>query len=84
MIVGLLHGERCKDRRLLLVFYAVYLAGAVLAFSLKKKIVKRSLADPATVDLALADFGWCFSGRTARRALKGELQHWGVLNRTGT
>ncbi len=82
MIVGLLTGNASKILGYYLVFMLVDLAVAVLAFSMEReKLSKLIWLIPQR--LIWRWLTWLVLFRAVRRALKGELQHWGVLKRTG-
>jgi len=82
MVVGLLTGNASKIAGYYLVFMLVDLAVALLAFSFEKeKISKLVWLIPQR--LIWRWLMWYVLFRSVRRALKGELQHWGVLKRTG-
>jgi cellulose synthase/poly-beta-1,6-N-acetylglucosamine synthase-like glycosyltransferase/spore germination protein YaaH/peptidoglycan/xylan/chitin deacetylase (PgdA/CDA1 family) len=82
MVVGLLTGNASKIGGYYLVFMLVDLAVAVLAFSFEKeRITKLIWLIPQR--LIWRWLTWLVLFRAVRRALKGELQHWGVLKRTG-
>jgi cellulose synthase/poly-beta-1,6-N-acetylglucosamine synthase-like glycosyltransferase/spore germination protein YaaH/peptidoglycan/xylan/chitin deacetylase (PgdA/CDA1 family) len=82
MIVGLLTGNASKIGRYYLVFMLVDLAVALLAFSFEReRLVRLFWLIPQR--LIWRWLTWLVLFRAVRRALKGELQHWGVLKRTG-
>jgi cellulose synthase/poly-beta-1,6-N-acetylglucosamine synthase-like glycosyltransferase/spore germination protein YaaH/peptidoglycan/xylan/chitin deacetylase (PgdA/CDA1 family) len=82
MIVGLFTGNASKIGGYYLVFMLVDLAVALLAFSFEKeKLYKLVWLIPQR--LIWRWLTWLVLFRAVRRALKGELQHWGVLKRTG-
>ena len=82
MVVGLLTGNASKIAGYYLVFMLVDLAVAVLAFSFEKEnIAKLFWLIPQR--LFWRWLMWLVLFRAVRRAFKGELQHWGVLKRTG-
>ena len=82
MIVGLLTGNASKIAGYYLVFMLVDLAVALLAFSFEReKLVRLIWLIPQR--LIWRWLTWLVLFRAVRRALKGELQHWGVLKRTG-
>jgi cellulose synthase/poly-beta-1,6-N-acetylglucosamine synthase-like glycosyltransferase/spore germination protein YaaH/peptidoglycan/xylan/chitin deacetylase (PgdA/CDA1 family) len=82
MFVGLLTGNASKIAGYYLVFMLVDLAVALLAFSFEKeKISKLVWLIPQR--LVWRWLMWYVLFRAVRRAFKGELQHWGVLKRTG-
>jgi len=82
MIVGLLTGNASKIGGYYLVFMLVDLAVALLAFSFEKENLKR-LIWLIPQRLIWRWLTWLVLFRAVRRAFKGELQHWGVLKRTG-
>ncbi len=82
MIVGLLTGNASKIAGYYLVFMLVDLAVAVLAFSFEKENIAR-LFWLIPQRLFWRWLMWLVLFRAVRRAFKGELQHWGVLKRTG-
>jgi cellulose synthase/poly-beta-1,6-N-acetylglucosamine synthase-like glycosyltransferase/spore germination protein YaaH/peptidoglycan/xylan/chitin deacetylase (PgdA/CDA1 family) len=82
MIVGLLTGNASKIGGYYLVFMLVDLAVALLAFSFEReRLVRLFWLIPQR--LIWRWLTWLVLFRAVRRALKGELQHWGVLKRTG-
>jgi cellulose synthase/poly-beta-1,6-N-acetylglucosamine synthase-like glycosyltransferase len=82
MLVGLLTGNASKIAGYYLVFMVVDLLVALLAFSFEKeKLIKLVWLIPQR--LIWRWLTWSVLFRAVRRALKGELQHWGVLKRTG-
>jgi peptidoglycan-N-acetylglucosamine deacetylase len=82
MIVGLLTGNASKIGGYYLVFMLVDLAVALLAFLFEKeKLTLLIWLIPQR--LIWRWLTWLVLFRAVRRALKGELQHWGVLKRTG-
>jgi len=82
MIVGLLTGNASKIGGYYLVFMLVDLAVALLAFSFERENLAR-LIWLIPQRLIWRWLTWLVLFRAVRRALKGELQHWGVLKRTG-
>jgi poly-beta-1,6 N-acetyl-D-glucosamine synthase len=82
MIVGLLTGNASKIAGYYLVFMLVDLAVALLAFSFERENLTR-LVWLIPQRLIWRWLTWLVLFRAVRRALKGELQHWGVLKRTG-
>ena len=82
MIVGLLTGNASKIAGYYLVFMLVDLAVAVLAFSFEREKISR-LVWLIPQRLIWRWLMWYVLFRAVRRAFKGELQHWGVLKRTG-
>lgn len=82
MLVGLLTGNASKIAGYYLVFMLVDLLVALLAFSFEKeRLTKLVWLIPQR--LIWRWLTWSVLFRAVRRALKGELQHWGVLKRTG-
>ena len=82
MIIGLLTGNAAKIGIYYLLFMLIDVAVAVLAFAFEKeKISKLIWLIPQR--LVWRWLLWFVLYRTFRRAIKGELQHWGVLKRTG-
>jgi cellulose synthase/poly-beta-1,6-N-acetylglucosamine synthase-like glycosyltransferase/spore germination protein YaaH/peptidoglycan/xylan/chitin deacetylase (PgdA/CDA1 family) len=82
MVIGLLTGNGAKIGLYYLLFMFVDVAVALLAFSFEKeRIVKLIWVIPQR--LIWRWLLWLVLYRTFRRAIKGELQHWGVLKRTG-
>lgn len=82
MLVGLLTGNASKIGGYYLVFMLVDLAVALLAFSFEReRILKLIWLIPQR--LFWRWLMWLVLFRAVRRAFKGELQHWGVLKRTG-
>ncbi len=82
MIVGLLTGNASKIAGYYLVFMLVDLAVALLAFIFERENLVR-LIWLIPQRLIWRWLTWLVLFRAVRRALKGELQHWGVLKRTG-
>ena len=82
MLVGLLTGNASKIGGYYLVFMLVDLAVALLAFSFEKENLIR-LIWLIPQRLIWRWLTWLVLFRAVRRAFKGELQHWGVLKRTG-
>jgi len=82
MVVGLLTGNASKIGGYYLVFMLVDLAVALLAFSFEREKLSR-LIWLIPQRLIWRWLTWLVLFRAVRRALKGELQHWGVLKRTG-
>jgi cellulose synthase/poly-beta-1,6-N-acetylglucosamine synthase-like glycosyltransferase/peptidoglycan/xylan/chitin deacetylase (PgdA/CDA1 family) len=82
MIVGLLTGNARKIGGYYLVFMLVDVAVAILAFIFEKeKVIKLLWLIPQRLIWRWLMWGVLF--KAVRRAFKGELQHWGVLKRTG-
>ncbi|HEY4334942.1 MAG TPA: polysaccharide deacetylase family protein, partial [Puia sp.] len=82
MIVGLLTGNASKIGGYYLVFMLVDLMVGLLAFSFERENLVR-LIWLIPQRLIWRWLTWLVLFRAVRRALKGELQHWGVLKRTG-
>ncbi|HEY2350755.1 MAG TPA: polysaccharide deacetylase family protein, partial [Puia sp.] len=82
MLVGLLTGNAARIGTYYIVFMAVDLAVAVLAFSFEKE-------NPAKLVWLIPQrlvwrwLMWYVLFKSFRRAIKGELQYWGVIKRTG-
>jgi len=82
MIVGLLTGNASKIGGYYLVFMLVDVAVSILAFIFEKEnLAKLFWLIPQR--LIWRWLMWVVLFRAVRRAFKGELQHWGVLKRTG-
>jgi peptidoglycan-N-acetylglucosamine deacetylase len=82
MLVGLLTGNAAKIGTYYLVFMIVDLGVAILAFSFEKeKLTKLIWLIPQR--LVWRWLMWYVLFKSFRRAIKGELQNWGVLKRTG-
>jgi len=82
MVVGLLTGNASKIAGYYLAFMLVDLLVALLAFSFEReKLVQLFWLIPQR--LIWRWLTWLVLFRAVRRAFKGELQHWGVLKRTG-
>ncbi len=82
MLVGLLTGNASKIAGYYIVFMLVDAAVAVLAFSFEReRIIKLFWLIPQR--LIWRWLMWFVLFKAVRRAFKGELQHWGVLKRTG-
>jgi cellulose synthase/poly-beta-1,6-N-acetylglucosamine synthase-like glycosyltransferase len=82
MVVGLLTGNASKIGGYYLVFMVVDLLVALLAFCFEREKLSR-LIWLIPQRLIWRWLTWLVLFRAVRRALKGELQHWGVLKRTG-
>lgn len=82
MILGLVTGNTEKILGYYLVFLLVDAAIAALAFSFEKEKLHR-LVWLLPQRLVYRWFILVVLFRSIRRAIKGELQHWGVLKRTG-
>jgi cellulose synthase/poly-beta-1,6-N-acetylglucosamine synthase-like glycosyltransferase/spore germination protein YaaH/peptidoglycan/xylan/chitin deacetylase (PgdA/CDA1 family) len=82
MLIGLFTGNAAKIGTYYILFMLVDVAVAVLAFAFEKeKISKLIWLIPQR--LVWRWLLWFVLYKTFRRAIKGELQHWGVLKRTG-
>jgi cellulose synthase/poly-beta-1,6-N-acetylglucosamine synthase-like glycosyltransferase/peptidoglycan/xylan/chitin deacetylase (PgdA/CDA1 family) len=82
MVVGLLTGNAERIAVYYLIFMLVDVAVAVLAFSFEKENIARLLwLIPQR--LVWRWLTWYVLFKSFRRAIKGELQNWGVLKRTG-
>lgn len=82
MVIGLLSGNAGKIGWYYLVFMLVDVAVALLAFSFEKeKLVKLVWLIPQR--LIWRWLMWYVLYKSFRKAIKGELQNWGVLKRTG-
>ncbi len=82
MVLGLFSNNAAKIGGYYLVFMLVDTAVALLAFSFEKeKLSKLIWLIPQR--LIWRWLTWIVLFRAVRRAFKGELQHWGVLKRTG-
>jgi peptidoglycan-N-acetylglucosamine deacetylase len=82
MIVGLFTGNAARIGKYYLAFMIVDLAVAILAFSFEKeKLSKLIWLIPQR--LVWRWLMWYVLFKSFRRAIKGELQYWGVLKRTG-
>ena len=82
MIVGLATGNYEKIVFYYAIFMLVDVGVALLAFSFEKE-KKSSLIWLIPQRLIWRWLLWYVLFKTIRRAFKGELQHWGVLKRTG-
>jgi len=82
MLAGLLTGNAAKIGAYYLVFMLVDLAVTVLAFSFEKEKISR-LVWLIPQRLVWRWLMWFVLFKSIRRAIKGELQNWGVLKRTG-
>jgi len=82
MIVGLATGNAAKIGWYYLIFMLVDVAVAILAFSFEKEN-KWKLLWLIPQRLIWRWLMWYVLFKAFRRAIKGELQHWGVLKRTG-
>jgi cellulose synthase/poly-beta-1,6-N-acetylglucosamine synthase-like glycosyltransferase len=82
MIVGLLTGNAAKIGTYYIIFMLVDVAVAILAFSFEKER-KWALIWLIPQRLVWRWLMWGVLFKAGRRAIKGELQNWGVLKRTG-
>ena len=82
MIIGLLTENYAKIGFYYLLFMLVDAAVALLAFSFERE-KKSKLVWLIPQRLIWRWLLWYVLFKTIRRGLKGELQHWGVLKRTG-
>jgi peptidoglycan-N-acetylglucosamine deacetylase len=82
MLVGLLTGNAARIGTYYLAFMVVDLGVAVLAFSFAKEKLS-NLIWLIPQRLVWRWLMWSVLFKSFRRAIKGELQHWGVLKRTG-
>jgi peptidoglycan-N-acetylglucosamine deacetylase len=82
MIVGLLTQNYAKIGFYYIIFMLVDVAVAILAYSFEKE-KKSKLFWLIPQRLAWRWLMWYVLFKAFRRAIKGELQHWGVLKRTG-
>ncbi|MDP4211713.1 MAG: polysaccharide deacetylase family protein [Bacteroidota bacterium] len=82
MLVGLLTGNAARIGTYYLIFMLVDVAVAILAFSFEKENITKLLwLIPQR--LVWRWLMWYVLFKSFRRAIKGELQNWGVLKRTG-
>ena len=82
MLIGLRYGNAARIGKYYLIFLLVDLGVAILAFSFEKeKLSKLIWLIPQR--LVWRWLLWYVLFKSFRRAIKGELQHWGVLKRTG-
>ncbi|MEO6962985.1 MAG: polysaccharide deacetylase family protein [Puia sp.] len=82
MLVGLLTGNAARIGTYYLIFMLVDVAVAIMAFSFEKENIAKLLwLIPQR--LAWRWLMWYVLFKSFRRAIKGELQNWGVLKRTG-
>ena len=82
MLIGLRFGNAAKIGKYYLVFLLVDLGVAILAFSFEKEKL-RKLIWLIPQRLVWRWLLWYVLFKSFRRAIKGELQYWGVLKRTG-
>jgi peptidoglycan-N-acetylglucosamine deacetylase len=82
MLIGLRYGNAARIGKYYVIFLLVDLGVAILAFSFEKeKLSKLIWLIPQR--LVWRWLLWYVLFKSFRRAIKGELQHWGVLKRTG-
>jgi len=82
MLIGIRYGNGAKIGKYYLIFLLVDLGVAILAFSFEKeKLSKLVWLIPQR--LVWRWLLWFVLFKSFRRAIKGELQHWGVIKRTG-
>jgi cellulose synthase/poly-beta-1,6-N-acetylglucosamine synthase-like glycosyltransferase/spore germination protein YaaH/peptidoglycan/xylan/chitin deacetylase (PgdA/CDA1 family) len=82
MIIGIRFGNGARIGKYYLIFLLVDLGVAILAFSFEKeKLSKLVWLIPQR--LIWRWLLWYVLFKSFRRAIKGELQHWGVIKRTG-
>jgi peptidoglycan-N-acetylglucosamine deacetylase len=82
MLIGLRFGNAARIGKYYLVFLLVDLGVAILAFSFEKEKLTR-LIWLIPQRLVWRWLLWYVLFKSFRRAIKGELQNWGVLKRTG-
>jgi len=82
MLIGLRFGNAARIGKYYLVFLLVDLGVAILAFSFEKEKLTR-LVWLIPQRLVWRWLLWYVLFKSFRRAIKGELQNWGVLKRTG-
>src|SRR5262249_39641594 len=82
MIVGLITGNAAKIGTYYIIFMLVDVAVAILAFSFEKER-KWALIWLIPQMLVWRWLMWGVFFKAGRRAIKGELQNWCVLKRTG-
>jgi cellulose synthase/poly-beta-1,6-N-acetylglucosamine synthase-like glycosyltransferase/peptidoglycan/xylan/chitin deacetylase (PgdA/CDA1 family) len=82
MLVGLLTGNAARIGTYYLIFMLVDVAVAILAFAFEKENMWK-LFWLIPQRLAWRWLMWYVLFKSFRRAIKGELQNWGVLKRTG-
>ena len=82
MLIGLLTENYAKIGFYYVLFMLVDVAVALLAFSFEKE-KKSALIWLIPQRLVWRWLMWWVLFKSMRRAIKGELQHWGVLKRTG-
>jgi peptidoglycan-N-acetylglucosamine deacetylase len=82
MVIGIRFGNGARIGKYYLIFLLVDLGVAILAFSFEKeKLSKLVWLIPQR--LVWRWLLWFVLFKSFRRAIKGELQHWGVIKRTG-
>jgi hypothetical protein len=82
MLIGIKYGNGARIGKYYLIFLLVDLGVAILAFSFEKeKLSKLVWLIPQR--LVWRWLLWFVLFKSFRRAIKGELQHWGVIKRTG-
>jgi peptidoglycan-N-acetylglucosamine deacetylase len=82
MVIGIRFGNGARIGKYYLIFLLVDLGVAILAFSFEKeKLSKLIWLIPQR--LVWRWLLWFVLFKSFRRAIKGELQHWGVIKRTG-
>lgn len=82
MLAGILSGNAAQILHYYLLFMAVDAAAALLAFSFEKeKYVKLLWVIPQR--LVYRQLMYYILFKSFRKAIKGELQNWGILKRTG-
>jgi peptidoglycan-N-acetylglucosamine deacetylase len=82
MLIGIRYGNGARIGKYYLIFLLVDLGVAILAFSFEKeKLSKLVWLIPQR--LVWRWLLWFVLFKSFRRAIKGELQHWGVIKRTG-
>lgn len=82
MIIGLLTGNGSKILPYYIFFMVFDAAISIVAFSMEKEKMSR-LIWLIPQRLIYRWLMWFVLFKSVRRAIKGELQHWGVLKRTG-
>ncbi len=82
MVVGLITGNAAKIATYYVIFMLVDVAVALLAFSFEKENLSK-LIWLIPQRLVWRWLMWYILFKAFRRAIKGELQNWGVLKRTG-
>jgi peptidoglycan-N-acetylglucosamine deacetylase len=82
MIIGIRFGNGARIAKYYLIFLLVDLGVAILAFSFEKERL-RKLVWLIPQRLVWRWLLWFVLFKSFRRAIKGELQHWGVIKRTG-